>query len=253
MPLEMRTGLGLTLAPELKLPPPYTPVRLREFGDAFAHALKLAPEHGAGTLTYVGRFDLVEFALVLEPEEKLAPARRAFYAGMAALADALAALAEPETAINIDWPDRVYVNSGLVGGGRLAWPQGAREEDVPDWLVFGAMIRTASMGGAEPGANPEITALDEEGFIGTLSSHVVESFARNFMVTLDAWKESGIGAVARNYFEYFAREKGLRRDIDDNGDLLLRRMASNDVERKALLPCLAEPSWYDPTTKGPWA
>ena len=252
MPLETRTGLGL-LAPELRLPPPYTPVRLREFGDAFAHALKLAPEQGAGTLTYVGRFDLVEFALVLEPEEKLTQARRAFYAGMAALADALAALAEPETAINIDWPDRVYVNSGLVGGGRLAWPQGAREDDVPDWLVFGAMIRTASMAGTEPGANPEITALDEEGFGQTLSTHIVESFARNFMVALDAWKESGIGAVAKSYFEYFAREKGLRRDIDDNGDLLLRRMASSDVERKALLPCLAEPSWYDSATKGPWA
>jgi len=253
MPLDARTGLGLTLAGELSLPPPYTPVRLREFGDAFAHAIHLAPEKGAGTLAYVGRFDLAEFALVLEPEEPLRRARRAFYAGMAALADALAALAEPETAINIDWPDRVYVNHGLVGGGRLAWPRGAREDDVPDWLVFGAMIRTASMAGAEPGANPEITALDEEGFVQTLSSHVVESFARNFMVALDAWHESGIGAVAKSYFDYFPREKGVRRDIDDNGDFLLRRVASPDVERKALLPQLAEPSWYDPATKGPLA
>jgi biotin-(acetyl-CoA carboxylase) ligase len=253
MPLDARTGSGLALAPELRLPPPYTAVRLREFGDAFAHALSLAPEQGAGTLTYVGRFDLAEFALVLEPEEKLAQARRAFYAGMAALADALAALAEPETAITIDWPDRVYVNGGLVGGGRLVWPQGAREDEVPDWLVFGAMIRTASVAGSEPGANPDVTALDEEGFLGTLSSHVVESFARNFMVALDAWKESGIGAVAKGYFEYFPRDKGLRRDIDDNGDLLLRRMAPAQFERKALLPCLAEPSWYDPDAKGPRA
>ena len=253
MPLQTRSGSGLTLAPELSLPPPYTPVRLREFGNAFEHALKLAPEHGAGTLTYVGRFDLAEFALVLEPEEPLVQARRAFIAGMAALADALAALAEPETAINIDWPDLVYVNSGLVGGGRLAWPQGTGEDEVPDWLVFGAMIRTASMPGSEPGANPEITALDEEGFGETLSSHVVESFARNFMVALDAWRESGFGAVAKSYFDYFPREKGLRRDIDDNGDFLLRRMASSDVERNALLPRLAEPGWYDPKTKSPRA
>jgi biotin-(acetyl-CoA carboxylase) ligase len=228
-------------------------VRLREFGDAFAHALELAPEKGAGTLTYVGRFDLAEFALVLEPEQKLAQARLAFIAGMAALADALAALAEPETAINIDWPDRLYVNHGLVGGGRLAWPEAAREDEVPDWLVFGAMIRTASAAGAEPGANPEITALDEEGFAATLSSHVVESFARNFMVALDAWNESGVAAVGKGYLAYFPREQGLRRDIDDNGDLLLRRMASAEVERKALLPHLAEPSWYDPKTKGPRA
>jgi biotin-(acetyl-CoA carboxylase) ligase len=253
MPLDTRAGLRSALAGELRLPPPYTPVRLREFGDAFAHALELAPEKGAGTLTYVGRFDLAEFALVLEPEQKLAQARLAFIAGMAALADALAALAEPETAINIGWPDRLYVNHGLVGGGRLAWPKAAREDEVPDWLVFGAMIRTASMAGTEPGANPEVTALDEEGFAATLSSHVVESFARNFMVALDAWNESGVAAVGKGYLAYFPREQGLRRDIDDNGDLLLRRMASAEVERKALLPHLAEPSWYDPKTKGPRA
>lgn len=253
MPLQTRTGLGLAPAGELTLPPPYTPVRLREFGDAFEQAKALAPERGAGTLTYVGRFDLAEFALVLEPEEPLRQARRAFYAGMAALADALAALAEPETAINIDWPDTLTVNFGLVGGGRLAWPQGAREDAVPDWLVFGAMIRTASVPGAEPGANPNVTALDEEGFGETLSSHVVESFARNFMVALDAWQESGIGAVAKSYFDYFPREQGLRRDIDDNGDLLLRRMAAPDVERLALLPRLTEPAWYDPKAKGPRA
>ena len=40
---------------------------------------------GAGTLVYVGRFDLAEFAVVLEPEEPLRTARRALYAGMVAL------------------------------------------------------------------------------------------------------------------------------------------------------------------------
>ena len=249
----MPTGSGSTLTQELRLPPPYTAVRLREFGDAFAHALKLAPEKGAGTLVYVGRFDLAEFALVLEPEEPLRQARRAFYAGMAALADALAALAEPETAINIEWPDAIYVNMGLVGGGRLAWPQGAREEAVPDWLVFGAMIRTASMPGSEPGASPNVTALDEEGFGQAMSSQVVESFARNFMVALDAWRESGFGAVASSYFDYFEREQGVRREIGDNGDYLLRRMAASEVERQALLPRLAAPAWYDAQTKSPLA
>ena len=52
---------------------------------------------GAGTLVYVGRFDLAEFAVVLEPEEPLRIARRTFYAGMAALADALAAMRRPRS------------------------------------------------------------------------------------------------------------------------------------------------------------
>ena len=90
MPLE--TARSQTrLVPELALPPPFSAVRLREVGDAFAHAVTIAAEHGAGTLVYVGRFDLAEFAVVVEPDEPLIKARRVFYAGMAALADALAA------------------------------------------------------------------------------------------------------------------------------------------------------------------
>jgi biotin-(acetyl-CoA carboxylase) ligase len=241
----------MSLQPELTLPPPFTPVRMREFGDAFDHAIALAPEKGAGTLVHVGRFDLAEFALVLEPEEPLRSARRALYAGMVALVDALAAVAEPETAIDIAWPDAILVNGGLVGGGRLAWPQGAGEDEVPPWLVFGAMIRTASMANTDPGLNPSVTALDEEGFTNVMSHQVVESFARNFMVAVDAWQESGFGAVAKRYVERLPREKGLRRDFDDNGDLLLRRLASAQAERNALLPQLVEPAWYDAVNKEP--
>jgi len=249
MPLDTRAAF----APELTLPPPYTAVRLRELGDAYAHAIALAPERGAGLLVHVGRFDLAEFALVLEPEEPLRQARRAFYAGMAALADALAATAPPETAINIEWPDLLYVNWGLVGGGRLAWPKKIGEDEVPPWLVFGGMIRTASMAGNDPGATPDITALDEEGFNEVTSNHVVESFARNFMVAVDSWQERGFDAVAKSYLARFPAESGLRRDIDDNGDLLIRRMATTQVERNALLPRLDEPSWFDPASKGPRA
>ena len=64
MPLKTRAN---PLIGELTLPPPFTLVRLRELGDAFAHAKLIAAEQGAGTLVYVGRFDLAEFAVVLGP------------------------------------------------------------------------------------------------------------------------------------------------------------------------------------------
>src|SRR2546423_6289986 len=131
MPFEKRRRP--TSRPVLDLPPPFRLVMLREVGDAFAHALRIAGQEGAGTLVYVGRFDLAEFAVVLEPEEPLRFARRALYAGMAALIDALAAHAPPEKPITIDWPDAVRVDNGLVGGGRLAWPEGAAEDEPPDW------------------------------------------------------------------------------------------------------------------------
>jgi biotin-(acetyl-CoA carboxylase) ligase len=220
-------------------------------GDAFAHATAIAPEQGAGTLVYVGRFDLAEFAVVVEPDEPLAQARRIFYAGMVALADALSSYALPETSVTIGWPDSVSVNLGLVGGGRLGWPRGIGEDETPPWLVFGAMIRTVSMTGAEPGLNPLVTALEEEGFTEGLSNNVVESFARHFMLAIDSWQESGFGTVAKNYLARLPTEKGVRRDIDSNGDLLLRRMGKAQIEREILLPRLAEPAWRDPATKGP--
>ena len=238
-------------APELALPPPYTAVRLRELGDAFAHARQIAADAGAGTLVHVGRFDLAEFALVLEPDEPLAGARRALYAGMAALSDALIACSEPETAIGMAWPDAILVNRGLVGGGRLAWPQGVAEDEVPPWLVFGAMVRVQSLDGQEPGANPLVTTLAEEGFGGVVSHEIVESFARHFMVAIDAWQESGFNAVAKPYLERLAPEQGLHRAIDDNGDLLLRRMVTDAAERRPFVEALAMPSWLDPATGAP--
>lgn len=236
------------MASELKLPPAFSAVRLRERGDAFAHAIARAPQDGAGTLVHVGRFDLAEFALVLEPEEPLKRARLAFYAGMVALSDALVAYAQPETLISIVWPGAITVNLGLVGGGRLAWPDGANEDEVPPWLVFGGMLRTSATGAQEPGFNPNVTALADEGFAAE-AGELIESFARNFMAALDAWQENGFAAVARGYLERLPPETGLERSVAENGDLLIRRIGK--VERRAFVPALAAADWYDPMTKVP--
>src|SRR6202035_4013369 len=135
MPLRERTRLRTSSKPALDLPPPFRLVTLREVGDALTHATKVAAEEGAGTLVYVGRFDLAEFAVVLEPEEPLKTARRALYAGLTALADALAVHAPPERPIGFDWPDAVRVDGGLVGGAQLAWPADSDEEATPAWIV----------------------------------------------------------------------------------------------------------------------
>ena len=107
MPLQEPTRLSRSLKPALDLPPPFRLLTLREVGDAFAHATRVAAQEGAGTLVHVGRFDLVEFAVVLEPDEPLKTARRSLYAGVAALGDALAVHAPPELPITFDWPDAV--------------------------------------------------------------------------------------------------------------------------------------------------
>jgi biotin-(acetyl-CoA carboxylase) ligase len=241
-------------APSLDLPPPFHLVTPREAGDAFAHAQAVADDQGAGTLVFVGRVDLAEFAVVLEPEEPLRTARRALYAGMNALADALAVHAPPEKQIGFQWPDAVSVDGGIVGGARLAWPSGADEDAPPPWLVFGVMIRTVSLSD-EPGLHPLSTALAEEGFTDFASGQLVESFARHLMVAIDAWHEHGFGVIARDYLARLSSDEGAKRAIDENGDLLVRhaadKSAKSRVERRPLLPALAAPSWLDPATGGP--
>ena len=57
--------------------------------------------------------------------------------------------------------------------------------------------------------------------------------------------------MARSYLQRLPAERGLRRDIDANGDLLVRRTGKVDIERKKFLPRLAKPAWFDPAAKGP--
>lgn len=238
------------MAEPIRLPPPFTLVRLRESGDAFAHACRIAQESGAGTLVYVGRFDLAEFAVVLEPAEPLRSARRAFYAGMVALTDALRAYAPPSKPITIGWPDAVRIDGGLIGGGRLGWPLAAPEEEAPPWLVFGAMIRTVAMSD-EPGVHPLASALDQEGFGEAGAAQITESFARHLMLAFDGWRADGFDGVAREYLSRMPRERQTVQRIDDRGDLLARRIGADAIERRDLMRALATPSWLDPALGGP--
>ena len=233
------------------MPPPFTLVRLRESRDAFTHALDIAEASGAGTLIYVGRFDLAEFAVVLEPNEPLRTARRAFYAGMVALTDALRAYAPPNKTVTVDWPDAIRIDGGLVGGGRLGWPPSVKEDEPPPWLVFGAMIRTVSVTDAELGIHPLSSALEQEGFGDAGAVQVTESFARHLMLAVDTWQVDGFDGVAREFLVRLSREEQVSRRIDENGDLVLHRIGTDKPERRELVKALAAPSWFDPKLGGP--
>lgn len=238
------------MAEQIQLPPPFTLVLLRQSGDAFVHACRIAPKSGARALVYLGRFDLAEFAVVLEPTEPLTTARRAFYAGMVALTDALRAYAPPFE-VAVGWPDAVRVVGGLVGGGRLGWPASADEDEPPGWLVFGVMIRTVIMNDRDPVVRPLACALDGEGFGEVGAVQMTESFARHLMRAIDSWQGNGFDSIAREYLSRIRRERKTVRRIDDCGDLLTRRTGSDTTERSALVGTLASPSWLDPTRGGP--
>jgi len=241
---------GQPSVPPLRLPPAYSLVTLRESKDAFKHACRIAAEAGAGTLVWVRRFDLVEFAVVLEPAEALAPARRGFFAGMVALADALASHSPPERAVTFGWPDTLRFNGARLGGARLGWPKACAEEEVPHWLVFSAMLLSAKVDTGDPGLTPAVTWLEEEGFEPSHGPAIIESFARHLMLAFASWADLGFEAVSERYLTRLSLVPGdTSRAIDTNGDLLISR--AEQLERVPLLPALIRSDWLDPGTSMP--
>ena len=236
----------------LDLPPGYTLVALRELGDAFAHACEIAAEAGAGTLVWVRRYDLVEFAVVLEPDEPLRSARRAMFAGMNALADAIAHC-PPEREVMFDWPDAVRFDAGLLGGGRLGWPAECTDDAIPEWLVFGAILRAADMAHVGEMQAASGVSLLGEGFEMVETDTIIESFTRHLMTAFDRWKERGFEAIARDYLERLPKQKaGEIRAIDVNGDLLVGLPAGREAPaRSSLVDALRRATWYDAQARGP--
>ena len=80
---------------------------------------------------------------------------------------------------------------------------------------------------------------------------VIVAPARNRVGKPDALHHVVLGDDVFAFEQARLAHAGLRRDIDENGDLLVRRMGKVEVERRKLLPLLAEPSWLDPKTRGP--
>jgi Biotin/lipoate A/B protein ligase family len=242
------TSSGLqALRREPLLPPGFSCVTLREGGDAFGHACAHASELGAATLVWVRRFDLVEFAVVLEPEEPLMTARLAHYLGMNALADAMSVHAPPERPLSFNWPDALMMDLGLIGGGRTAWPVDCGPDETPRWLVFGAMLRAAAMVDPESGqrnlAVGAGVAMEELGFEDVTSVDLVESFCRHLMLGTDEWQSRGPRAVVKRWLDRLERVPGLRHGIEPNGDLSIRSQAGD--EHRSLDQALAQVGWLD--------
>lgn len=242
-----------SLRREPVLPPGFTCTTLRESGDAFAHAVKHAGELGAGSLVWVRRYDLLEFAVVLEPEAPLATARLAHYLGMNALADMMAIHCPPERALYFMWPDAMLLDHGLLGGGRTAWPDRCGEDEEPAWVVFGAMLRTAMSEDFESGMRRAGfgagVAMEELGFEEISPAGMIESFCRHLMLGVDEWQTKGPKKVVKRWLDRIAPEVGLRQGIEPNGDLL--RKAQTGETRRSLIEALGRAEWYDQERREP--
>jgi hypothetical protein len=239
-----------TAAPErLYLPPLFTLHRVAR--GAFDAACARAGAVGAGALFLEERPGVLGLAVVFEPEEPLAAARRAFMVGMAAMTDALVAHCPPERSVRIGWPDVLVHDTDRIGGGRLAW-EPVDETAVPGWLVFGVELIADRDEVAEPGRYPETVSLREEDF--GESGAIVESFARNLMLRMDLWENRGFDAAGDGYLSRLIPEvAGAAHALGPTGDLVVlegERVVARPLAA-ALAPEAVAARWRDPARGGP--
>ncbi|MHB2209077.1 biotin/lipoate--protein ligase family protein [Methylobacterium sp. CM6257] len=237
--------------PRLVLPPGFSERATEPPSDAHSEACRLAASAEAETATLVltRRDDLIDLAVVLAPAEPLVTARRAVFAGMVALANAVGAFGPPEIPVTFGWPGTLLFNGARLGGGRLGWPEECPEDEEPDWLVFSGMLIASKLAAGDPGHTPDSTALEEEGFGTNLRTPLVESFARHLTKSFEIWREDGFDHLAALYLAHLPLGSGVRAAIEASGDGRLT-WPDGRSEGLPLRTALEEPSWHDRKTGG---
>jgi len=208
--------------------------------DPFAKAIAAAnTAEGVpgGTVFWSPRDDVMDVAIVLAPEAELQAAQAMLFAVAVGLGDAVGALAPPEVAILWDWPDGIAVNGAACG--RFRMEASSRDlQTVPDWIAIGVTLQRNPMMG-EPGHRPDVTSLMDEGCADLTLPRLIESWSRHTLVWINRWLDDGFPPLheawrgrARGMGEQIAlthggaRQKGLFLGLDENGDMLLKTVAS---------------------------
>lgn len=217
-----------------RFPPLYRPIRQTE-PDAHAAGIEAARAGAeAATLLWVDRRDAIDCAVVLRPDGGVKHPENVAYAGMVAVGDALGSLLPEQAPVAFEWPDRILVNDGCIGGTRLAAAATSTAAEFPAWMVWSVLLAIQPDPDDEPGHHPDITTLgDEFAYEESFSAaDLLEAIARHFLRWTTRWQEDGFAPVKRAWMERalghheqtIARRSFFRVEaIDDDGTVTLRR------------------------------
>lgn len=177
-----------------RFPPLLSGVALSGGPDPFEKAQAMAALGcDGGTVVHNVQADRLRAAMVFAPEVPLDQAMAMLPVCGIGFQNALGALAPPEVAVHLSWDGVIRVNGARCGRLRLA--ASAQDPDAqPDWLVVGvdlALIQTET----DPGKDPDITALFDEGCAEVDPVDLLESWARHTLVWINRWDEDGNAPV----------------------------------------------------------
>ncbi|MCP3054156.1 biotin/lipoate--protein ligase family protein [Aurantimonas marianensis] len=214
-------------APELRplavpeFPPVFTGHAVALDADPFAVAVKgvASGSYGAGDVVWSEDRGRATAAFVLEPETPLVVAAQMVPVMMVALGDALGAIGPPNLALTFRWPGTILANGGIVGTVAFHSSGNAEASDIPDHIVvaFELALDISARSRGEPGLDPNVTALFEEGCGELDRTSIIEAVARHFLSWIDGWMHDGFRDAHQSWL---ARANDLDKHIDlpfDNG------------------------------------
>ncbi len=183
---------------DLKLPPMLNPI---EAVEPFETAIDQVRQRqsGAGDVFWSPASPTeANFAIVLEPDVGHETAIEMVPLTLVALSDCLAILLPPQVAVQFRAGQFVTVNAGVAGGVSAAMAKPGAGSEVPDWLVVSVRLGLQRDDDAgDPGLQPDITTLDEEGWEQPGSDKVIETFSRHFLSWMTAWSDDGFKPIVR--------------------------------------------------------
>ncbi len=152
-------------------------------------------------------------SIVLEPDVSPKQAAEMIPLALVALSDCLAVLLPPQVAVEFRESKFVVVNGGVAGNASAAISSATDQSGNPQWMVLSIMAVLSRPKDAEdPGHQPDITTLDEEGWENPDPGDFIETFARHFLSWMISWEDDGFQPVARAW--KFKAEDKQEPDLD---------------------------------------
>ena len=187
---------------------------------------------GAGDVLWVQDSNVLNYAIVLEPDVDRDRALEMVFTQMAALGDAIGALAPPEVAITHHWPNKILANGAFIGEVNAILSTEDDDDGNPRHMVIWTQIdvrpRSATL---DPGVNKQKTTLWDEGCGDLNALDVLTSAARHFTTWVHTWEEEGFqpvlvqidGRMETEHPLELNGDKGTYLGLDESANLLLKQ------------------------------
>ena len=212
---------------EPQLPPLLKPEKVSKDVDVFQKAISSSTQADTGTVFYSEKSDLVDIAILLNPEVSQKKCNQMIFVLTVAVGDAIGALAPPEVIVTNSFPGYIFLNKGEAGVVNFAIDNQKSDKDIPEWLILGLQLKikeTNQMNEDHP--DPDLTSLETEGAGFISRTRLIESVSRHFLAWLNQWEDDGFAPVIKMWNQRIENDKVIEMSngsiaklltIDENG------------------------------------